>query len=52
MTKKKKTRDAVEILHRRYYRGNPKRIAQLEQARAEDELARTVYQLRKRSRPA
>lgn len=37
--KKKSTSDAIEVLHRRYYKGKPERIAQLEQARAEDELA-------------
>jgi len=47
MTKnKKKTSSAVEILHRRYYEGKPERIAQLEEARAEDELARQIYELR------
>lgn len=44
--KKKTTSDAVEILHRRYYRGKPERLAQLEQARAEDDLARRIYELR------
>jgi DNA-binding XRE family transcriptional regulator len=43
---KKSTSDAVEILHRRYYRGKPQRIAQLEKLRAEDELARKIHQLR------
>jgi DNA-binding XRE family transcriptional regulator len=47
MTKnKKKTTSAVEILHRRYYKGKPDRIAELEAARAEDELARQIYELR------
>lgn len=44
--KTKSTSDAAEILHRRYYRGKPQRIAQLEHARMEDELARKIYQLR------
>lgn len=43
---KKTTSDATEILHRRYYAGRPERIAALEEARAEDELARKIYQLR------
>ncbi len=47
--KKKPTSDAVEILHRRYYRGRPDRIAQLEEARTEDELARTIYELREQA---
>ncbi len=47
--KKKSTSDAVEILHRRYYQGKPERIAQLEEARAEDKLARKIYDLRKQA---
>ncbi len=43
---KEPTSDAVEILHRRYYEGKPKRMAALEEARAEDELARKIYELR------
>ena len=47
--KKKGTSDAVEILHRRYYQGRPERIAQLEEARTEDELARKIYELREQA---
>jgi DNA-binding XRE family transcriptional regulator len=46
---KKSTSDAVEILHRRYYRGNANRTAQLDEARAEDELARKIYELREQA---
>jgi ribosome-binding protein aMBF1 (putative translation factor) len=46
---KKKTSDAVEILHRRYYEGKPNRTSQLEEARAEDELARRIHELRERA---
>jgi DNA-binding XRE family transcriptional regulator len=46
---KKPTSDAVEILHRRYYEGKPARMAALEEARAEDELARKIYELRARA---
>ncbi|HZR17829.1 MAG TPA: helix-turn-helix domain-containing protein [Verrucomicrobiae bacterium] len=50
MTKKRKTTsDAVQILHRRYYRGKPARGAALEEARAEDELARKIYELREQA---
>jgi len=50
MTKnKKKTSSAVEILNRRYYEGKPDRIAELEEARAEDELARQIYDLREKA---
>jgi DNA-binding XRE family transcriptional regulator len=47
MTRKRKpTRDAVEILHRRYYEGKPNRLADLEEARANDAVARKIYELR------
>ncbi len=38
--KRKPTSDAIEILHRRYYQGKPKRLAELEEVRVEDKLAR------------
>jgi len=44
--KRKRTSDAVEILQRRYYEGKPTRIAQLEQQRVDDEIARQIYELR------
>lgn len=44
--KREPTTDAVEILHRRYYEGNPERLAELEEARADDETARMIYALR------
>lgn len=47
--KKKRTSGAVEILHRCYYQGKAERIAQLEEARAEDELARKIYELREQT---
>ena len=40
------TSDAVAILHRRYYEGKSSRIAELEETRAEDQLARKIYELR------
>ena len=46
--KSKPTSDALEILHRRYYEGRPKRLAQLEQAKAEDDIARKVHLLRQK----
>src|SRR5437764_7217953 len=46
---KKKTSDAIEILHRRYYEGKPDRISDLEEARAEDALARKIYELREQA---
>ncbi len=44
--KKKRVTDAVENLHRRYYEGRPERLKALEEARAEDEVARQIYALR------
>jgi ribosome-binding protein aMBF1 (putative translation factor) len=44
--KRSATGDAIEIMHRRYYEGKPDRIATLEEARADDEVARKIYQLR------
>ncbi len=47
MTKTKgKTTDAIEIVHRRFYAGRPQRIAMLEEAIVNDEIARKIYELR------
>ena len=46
MTKPLPTDDGIEILHRRYYRDKPARISELEEARAADEVARKILQLR------
>jgi len=46
MAQRKKTRDAVGILHKRYYKGSPRRIADLEKARLSAEVARKIYDLR------
>ena len=48
--KRKRTSDGVEILHRRYYAGKPTRLAQLEEQRTEDEIARSIYQLREKAK--
>ena len=45
-TKRKSTMDAVAILHRRYYEGKPDRLAALERARANDDVARKIAALR------
>jgi ribosome-binding protein aMBF1 (putative translation factor) len=45
-TKKRPTADAVAILHRRYYEGKPERLADLEKARANDQVARKIVDLR------
>jgi DNA-binding XRE family transcriptional regulator len=45
-TKGKPTTDALEILHKRYYKGRPERVAALEKARADDHVARKIVALR------
>ncbi|TAJ29438.1 MAG: helix-turn-helix domain-containing protein [Nitrospirae bacterium] len=40
------TTDAVEILRRRHYEGKPERLAALEEARANDNIARKITALR------
>jgi DNA-binding XRE family transcriptional regulator len=38
--------DAVKILHRRFYEGKPGRLKKLEEARANEEIARKIRDLR------
>ena len=45
-TKSRASRDAVEILHRRFYAGKPGRLKNLEEERANEEIARKIYELR------
>jgi ribosome-binding protein aMBF1 (putative translation factor) len=45
-TKRSSASDAVEILHRRHYEGRPERLAALEEARANDSVARKIAALR------
>jgi DNA-binding XRE family transcriptional regulator len=45
-TRTKPAIDAVEILHRRFYRGKPARLKTLEAARANEEVARKIHELR------
>ncbi|HEX4141243.1 MAG TPA: helix-turn-helix transcriptional regulator [Candidatus Methylacidiphilales bacterium] len=47
--KTEKTRDAVEILHRRYVRGDAGKLAELEAIRADNDVARKIYELRMRA---
>ena len=44
--KSKPAADALEILHRRYYGGKPTRLKGLEEARANEEVARKILDLR------
>jgi len=46
MNKRKETSNAVEILHRRYIKGDPDRKAALEAERVNAEVARMIYELR------
>ncbi|MBI4538562.1 MAG: XRE family transcriptional regulator [Gemmatimonadetes bacterium] len=44
--KRNTTSDAVEIMQRRYFEGRPERQAELEEERANAEVARKIYDLR------
>lgn len=46
MKKRKPTTDAVEVMDRRYFEGKPEMLAALEEATANDEVARKIYALR------
>ena len=47
MAKKRKgTTDALEIIHRRFFKGHPDREAELEEARADVAVAEKIYKLR------
>ena len=41
-----RTKSGIAILHRRHYAGKPARLAALEEARAADEVARKIVELR------
>jgi len=43
---KRVTTDGLEIIHERFYAGRPQRIAELEEAIANDDVARKIYGLR------
>jgi len=47
--KKKKTADAVEIIHKRYYEGKPERLDSLEKERVNAKVAQAIYDLRTRA---
>lgn len=51
MTRKKKSikSDAIQFLHDRYIGDDPKRLALLEEERANAEIARKIYELRTRA---
>jgi len=43
------TTDGIEIPDRELYEGRPERLAQLEEARLEDEIGRRIFSLRERA---
>lgn len=45
-SRRRPTTDAVVILHRRFFKGQPERLKVLEAARADDEVARKIFDLR------
>jgi ribosome-binding protein aMBF1 (putative translation factor) len=47
--KNKQTDDAVEILHRRFVKDDPEKIAELEKIRADNDVARKIHDLRMKS---
>lgn len=49
MSRNRSTTDAVEILQRRCFGGQPERLMALEEARADDEVARKIFELRKKA---
>ena len=46
----KKSKNALEILHRRFHEGKPARLKGLEETRANEEIARTIRELRMAAR--
>ena len=50
MAKKKSTSAALKYVHRRFFAGQPERLAELEEARASAEVARQVYELRTKAK--
>jgi DNA-binding XRE family transcriptional regulator len=46
----KSATDAVEILHRRFYEDKPARLRNLDEARANEEIARKILELRTEAR--
>ena len=47
--KRKRTTDAVEIMHRRYFEGKPERLQELEEEQANAEVARKIFELRQKA---
>lgn len=47
--KRKPTTDALEIIHGRYFAGRPHRLTELEEERANADVARRIYHLREQA---
>jgi DNA-binding XRE family transcriptional regulator len=47
--KRKPTTDATDILHRRYFEGKPERLSELEEARANQDVALKIHALREKA---
>ena len=47
--KRRPATNAIEILHRRYFEGKPDRLAELEEERANAEIARKIFDLREKA---
>lgn len=47
--KRKATTDAIEIIDRRFFRGRPDRLAELEEARADVAVAEKIFRLREKA---
>ena len=47
--RRKPTRDLIQIIHRRFFEGQPERLAELEEAHALAAIARQVYDLREKA---
>lgn len=46
---RKPATNALKILHRRFYEGRPARLKQLDESRANEEVARSIVSLRTRA---
>lgn len=46
MNSRKPTSDALDIMYRRFYEGKPERIAELQEAIVNDDIARKIRELR------
>jgi DNA-binding XRE family transcriptional regulator len=46
---RQRTADAVAVLHHRYFEGNPKKLALLEEERANVAVAKQIYDLREKA---